>query len=323
MASFHFYNFALLPSTDAPSSEVPLSTDHLAQLLEEHLSQAAQEPMPHLSLYADHGVAGTAMVHNTIETHCGAVTLLRLRNQKAVGIVPLSGTEEQTLDSYPCCWAIIDSRPASLGVLIEKQEAVFDDTAQVADILAAWVNHHILPSDSLHMCVLQQCLYKGDIWDLVSQRVHSHRDRLTAIHILMGKRQPNPNCEVDQLMQMLVSRFAALNGEIQLPASQGTANLFNTKNKDLANLVAQLVAHDYTLRMTFAHTGQVEYGQHVGATYIIPDEQLTAFGKELIDDHASGRTTYELIITLDSIAAENNDKTYGKTIFRPRRNGTA
>ena len=327
MGEFHFYKFTFLQQSEGNLFSVAegqtLDDTLHAQRLESALTSASQTPSQHIDL-RDLGPNedGTAeRYYNRVVRCYQDVTLWRVHKHKILSVISYDSAIEQSIDSYPYCWVIVV--PRANAVLVERKTEAFSSTSQVANLIKDWVIRELCPIESRWTFTMEQRHCLGNIWDVVRDRTIQRRDRLVSIKVMFNEPRPNPQCEVDELVQRFLSVFASVKGELMLQANDTTRQLFMEENENLVQFVNLLVTNQYQLRMRFKRTGTIDYGKNAVATYGIPAEQIDSFGAQSAFNPDDGSTTCDLVTTLQSILPDNADYIYTPLKPRKHRNGHA
>lgn len=256
------------------------------------------------------------MYTNEIKHFAGGVALLEVRNNKFKKVMPRDKNESVDVEHCPLCWAIIDTRPDSMAILVQQKRDVFGNANDVAGLIVDCCSRELKISELDWKMVYEKRLCKGSIWDIVKSRTDSGQDRVKCLCVKIDGKRANEENEVDKALQLVLEKLAAPEGELKLMSDDPARKILDETKDDVRNTVDMLIENNYRMRIGFEKSGSVEYGRDTEAVYGIADEYCDEFvnGTALL----GGR--YNLKDWLDTLMPEDEAHTYIQS-EKKKRNG--
>lgn len=266
------------------------------------------------------GTQSPEIYYNSIDCMDSGIFILRVRNNKVKKVIPLDSDEEKEVGHFPPCWVIIDTRPGSRLILVQKNDA-FSNVDNVIDMIENWCGLTLNLSYLGWKFSTEKRQCTGSIWDIVKTRMRVEGERIKSLSIKFDGKKPNDNNEVDNMLQRILTTFAAPDGEIKLNSGKSNNPAFlNEEDTNIVETVNLLIKNNYRLKVAFDRSGTYEYGKGAEAIYGIEDNKIESFGLEFVM-HQDGSTQYELVLWLDKIGPEDSAHEYTPhTAKRKKRN---
>lgn len=251
------------------------------------------------------------MYENNIVAIHERVILMVIRNHKVVRFTPKDNTEKQDIDDYPWCYVIIDTRPHSQHILIEKKKEAFNSPKTVCDIF----ENYIMTSMSLPQigweCQCRKRVIEDEIWRIVDSRLKYKKDRVKSLGFHFYKRENNENDNVEVALQSILSAFSTAEGDITMYNEDSSGKSFDHRNETMRRTVEMLIRNDYTIKVGFDKTGSIEYGrQRIAIPEYLFDSQVLSEYRDQPNLGSNGTGSYELIEEIDGILTEETKVQY-------------
>lgn len=213
---------------------------------------------------------------NTIHAHSNGVLVLQIHTEKNKMITPEDSTDKTPVKDYPWCWVVIDTRPNSHLILVQKKSEGFGkNTDYVADYLVGDYCEReldlLMNGTKFH---LEKRLCDGMLWNVIKQRTRGGKDTLKALCIKMadkGKDVPNNGNDVDKALQYVMQTMRMPEGEMKLFSSEETKQLLKGRKPDFIGIAEQLLNNNYTIRADFDKSGSFECGKNTETIYGVED----------------------------------------------------
>ena len=320
MANFLFYKYRFEKTGEktlfSKADNVDVSSEYLNDKLTELFDGIDGAKARKLNLYcvkADKkGVKSPEMYTNEIKHFAGGVALLEVRNNKFKKVMPRDKNESVDVEHCPLCWAIIDTRPDSMAILVQQKRDVFGNADDVAELIVDCCSRELKISELDWKMVYEKRLCKGSIWDIVKSRTDGGQDRVKCLCVKIDGKRANEENEVDKALQLVLEKLAAPEGELKLMSDDPARKILDETKDDVRNTVDMLIENNYRMRIGFEKSGSVEYGRDTEAVYGIADEYCDEFvnGTALL----GGR--YNLKDWLDTLMPEDEAHTYIQKLFK-------
>lgn len=261
------------------------------------------------------------LYENNIEAIQDGVVLMVIRNHKMLKFTPKDDTEKSKIDDYPWCYAIIDTRPQSQHILIEKKKEAFNSPEMVGDIISKYCTTSLqLPQIGWEYQYSRRVI-EGYIWDIVDSRLKYKKDRVKSLGFHFFKREDDDNDQVDVALQTLLSAFATAEGDISVYNEDSSGKSFDHKNETMRRTIEMMIRNEYTIKVGFDKTGTIEYTKKKVACpeYVIEPKVLAEFKNEP-NLAPEGESAYDLTQFLDDILGESTTISY-QPIKKIKKNG--
>ena len=163
--------------------------------------------------------------------------------------------------------------------------------------------------------------HKGSIWDIVKYRVANGRDRVKSLCLKFTEKKPNEENEVDKALQTILTKFSADEGELKLVSDENAKKLLEETQTTVRRTVDLLIENEYSMKIGFEKSGEVEYGKKALAIYGLDEKVYEEFKIKNPQIGAGGVAHYDLIDWLDTIVPENESHEYVQTEKTKKKNG--
>lgn len=219
---------------------------------------------------------------NTIYAQSNGVFLLQVHNEKNKMVTPENSTEKTPIKDYPWCWVVIDTRPDSHLIMVQKKgEAFGKNTDYVADCLFGDFCMRELDLNvngtELH---IEKRLCDGLLWNVIKHRTKGGKDKLKALCIKMadkGTDVPNNGNDVDKALQFIMRTMRMPEGEVKLYSSEEANQLLKGRKPDFIGIAEQLLSNNYSIRADFEKSGSFECGKNTETIYGVEDRFVDNF----------------------------------------------
>ena len=324
MANFLFYKYRFEPTGEktlfSAEDNAHVSNEYLNDKFAVLIGERAEAKFRKLNLYcvkADKkGVKSPEMYTNEIKHFVGGVALLEVRNNKFKKVMPRDKNESVDVEHCPLCWAIIDTRPDSMAILVQQKRDVFGNADDVAGLIVDCCSRELKISELDWKMVYEKRLCKGSIWDIVKSRTDGGQDRVKCLCVKIDGKRANEENEVDKALQLVLEKLAAPEGELKLMSDDPARKILDETRDDVRNTVDMLIENNYRMRIGFEKSGSVEYGRDTEAVYGIADE----YCEEFLNGTALLGGRYNLKDWLDTLMPEDEAHTYIQS-EKKKRNG--
>ena len=324
MANFLFYKYRF----EKTGEKTLFSTEDNAHVSNEYLNdkfagligERAGAKIRGLNLYSvkadKKGVTSPEMYTNEIKHFADGVALLEVRNNKFKKVMPRDKNESVDVEHCPLCWAIIDTRPDSMAILVQQKRDVFGNADDVIGLIVDCCSRELKISELDWRMVYEKRLCKGSIWDIVKSRTDGGQDRVKCLCVKIDGKRANEENEVDKALQLVLEKLAAPEGELKLMSDDPARKILDETKDDVRNTVDMLIENNYRMRIGFEKSGSVEYGCDTEAVYGIADE----YCEEFVNGTALLGGRYNLKDWLDTLMPEDEAHTYIQS-EKKKRNG--
>lgn len=307
MATFLLYKYRFEQTKDKNlfvHEDASLDASKLNEMFGKALEQIFRNSTDKsLNLYANvknkQEDAEPELYDNEILFLADGVMLLAIRNNNTKTIISKNGYEEDKVRHYPICFVIVDTRPKSMVILVQKNSAFLKKRA-VVDLFSDYCRR-TLGLNKLGWDIdtnLRIC--KGEIWDVVRSRLSGDRNRVKSLVIKFDERRANLGNEVDRVLQLMLGQLGSTEGELKYKSKDPAKKLLDETNADTKHIIDLLIENKYRIIVSFEKGGSLEYGKNAQAVYGIEDRVLDEFGKIKIFNEY-GHQMYGLVDWLDTI----------------------
>lgn len=240
---------------------------------------------------------------NDVKMIYEGVVILQIHEHKIKWSTPEHGTEKtEHHDDYPWIWVIIDTRPDSQFIFVQKKSDAFNNKTEfvVKDLLGDYIAKQLNLNESNYRIDFEVAKCRGgqgQAWNVVKHRTKNGADKLKTMLIRCGERRAAPTEDrVDKFMYNLLQLFKADDAEVQLWASKECNDNMQEIMPDMIGMAEQLLQYDYIIRFVFLRSGSIECSRDAVAIYGVQDSYVSKFG---IPNIESGRSQRELIDWID------------------------
>lgn len=116
-----------------------VSNEYLNDKFAGLIGERAGSKIRKLNLYSvkadKKGVTSPEMYTNEIKLFADGVALLEVRNNKFKEVMPRDKNESVDVEHCLLCWAIIDTRPDSMVILVQQKRDVFGNADEVVGLI--------------------------------------------------------------------------------------------------------------------------------------------------------------------------------------------
>lgn len=265
-----------------------------------------------------------------ILSHHHDITILKLFDEKSVQYWEKLDSTKHRRPSNPYCHIIIDNRPNTGQILIERCEAFNYKTDDIRDLLQDHFRN-MLVDFKLTIDIIAK-MKTGDFWDIIEEQKRKFNDRITKITFSF----PNPNtttpidAPIDlttklKALTSITKLFQASKGSISLDAAGENALRFEQTKKDMAQMVTLCAQNGYDLQVKFQQSGLYRINHDIKVYHTIVPSVTNDFinQQEILDYTKKGQ--FALINVLDEIRQLINDYNDEEPIIKKptRRNQSA
>lgn len=251
------------------------------------------------------------LYENNIEVIHDGVVLMMVRSHKTQKYTPKNETKKKDIDDYPWCYVIIDTRPESRHILIEKKTEVFSSTDMVCEIIRDYCSNSMQLANLGWEFQFSKRYIIGEVWKVVDSRVKQKKDSVKYIGLHFYKKEPAENDAVEVALQLLLSSFATAEGDITVYNKLASGKSFDYQNENMRRVVDLMIRKNYTLKIKFDKTGSLVYNQkkQIYPEYYMEDNILFNY-KGQPNLGLNGDHVYELIEYIDNILTESEHFEY-------------
>jgi hypothetical protein len=258
---------------------------------------------------------------NTIVNSHDGVFMLFVHNNKTKKIVPKEIEEEIKVDHHPYACVIVDTRPGSQAILVQQKKNAFPNTDYVVQLILNECAQQLSLWKTNFEPDYEKRYHKGSIWDIVKYRVANGRDRVKSLCLKFTEKKPNEENEVDKALQTILTKFSADEGELKLVSDENAKKLLEETQTTVRRTVDLLIENEYSMKIGFEKSGEVEYGKKALAIYGLDEKVYEEFKIKNPQIGAGGVAHYDLIDWLDTIVPENESHEYVQTEKTMKKNG--
>ena len=245
MANFLFYKYRFEKTGEktlfSAEDNAHVSNEYLNDKFAGLIGERAGAKIRKLNLYcvkADKkGVTSPEMYTNEIKHFAGGVALLEVRNNKFKKVMPRDKNESVDVEHCPLCWAIIDTRPDSMAILVQQKRDVFGNADDVVGLIVDCCSRELKISELDWRMVYEKRLCKGSIWDIVKSHTDGGQDRVKCLCVKIDGKRANEENEVDKALQLVLEKLAAPEGELKLMSDDPARKILDETKDDVRNTV--------------------------------------------------------------------------------------
>ena len=215
----------------------------------------------------------------------------------------------------------MDTRPGSQAILVQQKKNAFPNTDYVVQLILNECAQQLSLWKTNFEPDYEKRYHKGSIWDIVKYRVANGRDRVKSLCLKFTEKKPNEENEVDKALQTILTKFSADEGELKLVSDENAKKLLEETQTTVRRTVDLLIENEYSMKIGFEKSGEVEYGKKALAIYGLDEKVYEEFKIKNPQIGAGGVAHYDLIDWLDTIVPENESHEYVQTEKTKKKNG--
>ena len=258
----------------------------------------------------DGNFVDTYIYSNDVKMNYGGVVILQIHEHKIKWSTPEHGTEKtEQYDDYPWIWVVIDIRPNSQFIFVQKKSEAFSNKTEfvVKELLGNYISKKLNLSESNYRLDFEVAKChggQGQIWNVVKHRTKNGLDKLKTMAIRFGEKKTVPTAErADKFMWDILDKFKSDDAELQLWASKESNNNMQDVMPDMIGVAEQLLQYDYIIRLAFLKSGSIECSRDAQAIYGVQDSLVSQFGTS---NSNTGRCRTDLINWIDEYIVTDN-----------------
>lgn len=228
---------------------------------------------------------------NDVMAKYGDIMIWRVNNSQIKEWWKRSGKDSKGIDKYekeeiesnPYCNVLIDNRPGTCLMAIEKSAAWSSNPDVLRDMLLDNFNRILADKYDLEMRI-EARMNPTDIWDFVHERICEHGDYIRKVSFtFLNPRKVNKTYAMEvksaRLRGMLktVEISEALKGYFMMEFDQTDNSKITKKNKDLAEMVRLCSENGYDISITFKDFKTYRINDYVRAYYPMTVDELQQF----------------------------------------------
>lgn len=262
---------------------------------------------------------------NDVKMVFEGIVIMQIHEHKIKWSTPEHGTEKtEKHDDYPWIWVIIDTRPNSQFIFVQKKSDSFSNKTEfvVIDLIGDYISKKLNLKDAncrIDFEVAKCHGGQGQIWNVVKHRAQNGADRLKTMVVRFGENRESPTEDrPDKFMWDILEKFKPADAELQLWASKDSNDNMQDIMPDMIGIAEQLLQYDYTIRLGFLRSGSIECSRDAQAIYGVQDSLVSQFG---IANSKYDRSRRDLIDWIDEYIVTDNLVFYGEIgkYKRPKR----
>lgn len=330
MSIFKFYTFKNEKRKDNPQPQLLTSSDEATPAKPtdpRELFGGLFKTNGQLKLWVPKGKdeADCEIYHCRVLRHSADVAVLVLENNGSKHtIIDMKDVKH---DHHPFCHVIIDNRPDSQLIGIERNAAFGSNTGKVADILSKGLSN-LLFSDGRRIELERLVKSSTSLWDVVDEIVEKFNDRVTQIRLDFdgdddgNAASASPTLCANSFLALLSSmaNSSESNALFALCAKNDDGVKLDNIRTDLQHIADQCLAQKvYTLSVRFKTFGIYRYGAELAAQFCIDENLIAEFviGEKKIefDDKEEGFYMIMWLNRLNNLTKDN----YKNEPIQPRR----
>jgi len=211
--------------------------------------------------------------NNEITANAEGIFLILLHDERDKKITPINSTEKEGIKDYPWCWIVIDTRPDSRLILVQKKSDTFSNKIDyVADNLFGDYFEKELGLNIVDINLhLEKRISDGKLWSVVKQRTQLSNDRLKSLCLKlrnkMVEEDPEEANEIDRALQLVLLKMNSTDGEFKLNVQTDPNDILMGKMPDFIGIAETLLSYNYSIRADFAKSGSFECGKNTETIY--------------------------------------------------------
>lgn len=329
MINFFYYKYCFKQTRDANLFSVEnkkkITAEYINEQFADHLEFVLTKGTKSLNLFGiktdKKQEQSPESYGNTIVNSHDGVFMLFVHNNKTKKIVPKEIEEEIKVDHHPYACVIVDTRPGFQSILVQQKKNAFPNTDYVVELilnectqqLGLWKTNFEVDYEKLY--------HRGSIWDIVKYRVENGKDRVKSLCLKFTEKEPNEENEVDRALQSILTKFSADEGELKLVSDEKAKKLLEETQETVRRTVDLLIENDYSMKIGFEKSGDVEYGKKTQALYGLDEKVYEEFKIKNPQLGNGGRPHYELTEWLNAIVPQDEIHEYIQTEKTKKKDG--
>lgn len=315
---YHIYN----------KSELFECTDKFTEPLKETFLEAYSNgsiELQYTEMDAENNLIDTFTYPNDVKMVYEGIVILQIHEHKIKWATPEHGTEKtEQHDDYPWIWVIIDTRPESQFIFVQKKSDAFNNKTEFVakNLIGDFISHKLDLNGSNYQIDFEVAKCHGgpgQIWNVVKHRTKNGADKLKTMVVKFGEKREAPKEDrPDKFMWDILEKFKSDDAELQLWASKESNNRMQDVMPDMIGVAEQLLQYDYIIRLGFMRSGSIECSRDAQAIYGVQDSLVSQFG---ISNSKYERGQRALIDWIDDYIVTDNLVFYDKigNYKRPKR----
>lgn len=301
MANFIEYKYHI-----SNNSELFECTDQFAKQLKAIFQEAYLKgsiDLQYTEKDEEGNIVDTYIYPNDVKMVYEGVVTLQIHEHKIKWATPEHGTEKtEQHDDYPWIWVVIDTRPNSQFIFVQKKAEAFSGKTEfvVKDLIGNFISKALNLNASRYEIDFEVAKChggQGQIWNVVKHRTKNGADRLKTMVVRFGEKREAPKEErPDKFMWDILEKFKSDDAELQLWASKESNDNMQEIMPDMIGVAEQLLQYDYIIRLGFLHSGSIECSRDAQAIYGVQDSLISQFGTS---NSKNGICQRDLIMWID------------------------
>lgn len=228
---------------------------------------------------------------NDVMAKSGDILIWRVNNSQIKEWWKKNGKDSLGIDKYdkeeivsnPYCNVLIDNRPGTCIMAIEKSTAWKSNPDLLRDMILDNLNRILIDLFDIEMRI-EARMNPTDIWSFVHERIYEHNDYIRKISfVFQNPRKINKSNSMDikssRLKAMLrtVEIADALKGFFLMEFDKNTNGKISEKNRDLAEMVRLCGENGYDIKIIFKDYKAYRINDYVRAYYPMTHDYLRKF----------------------------------------------
>lgn len=234
----------------------------------------------------------TAMLPNDVMAKADGIFVWRVNNCQMKEWWRRSGKDSRGIDKYerqeiesnPYCTVLIDNRPGTCLMAIEKSPAWRNKPDLLRDMLLENVNRLLADRFDLEMRI-EARMNPTDIWEFVHDRLFAHDDYIRKVTFTFQNPKKTNRTDAMEVksarlkaMLKTVEISDALKGLFAMEFDKATSGMISEKNRDMAEMVRLCGENGYDISITFKEYKTYRINDYVRAFYPMSAGVLQEFG---------------------------------------------
>lgn len=232
-----------------------------------------------------------AILPNDVMAVSCSIYVWRVNNSQLKDLWKRSGKDSKGIDKWektedesnPYCYVLIDNRPGSCLMAIEKSSAWSSKPDLLRDLLLENFNRILADKYDLEMRI-EARMDPKDIWEFVHERLFEHNDYIRKVAFtFQNPKKVNKSKAMEvksaRLKAMLktVEISDALKGFFTMEFDKNTNSKISQENKDMAEMVRLCGENGYDISISFKEYKTYRINDYVRAYYPMTHDVLQRF----------------------------------------------
>ena len=211
--------------------------------------------------------------HTMIEQHMGHIIMFLLQANKTKTIYQ-ENWEKRKEPNYPDCRIMIDNRPGSHLIIIEKKSTVFANPDKAMEILQDLFGKTLADYGfKIHSTPLTK---KESFWDAVNDIREKFGDKVNRVQF--DFKSDGPTTDDGSFTYKIMQWARSFSVDNQLTMNIGDDSKLKKVERDLTRMSELCCKSEgYNLTVRFNNFGLYRYGQDLKAQYGMDDETIDRF----------------------------------------------